>query len=144
MRKLGLDLGSKTCGIAISNDTNTMALGLYNFRYADNNMMLIINKIKSILDDYMYDIDTFVLGYPKNLVSNNLNESCIRCEKFKKLLETNFKDIKVIYQDENFTTSRATEKLMSVEIKSSQRKKVIDMISAQIILEDYLLSINNK
>ncbi len=138
MRKLGLDLGSKTCGIAISNETNTMVLGLYNFEYKNNDLMLVVNKIKSIVSDYMGQIDTFVLGYPKNLVSDKVNESCLRAEKLKKLLENAFKDIPTIFQDENFTTSRATDLLMQSDIKASQRKKVIDMISAQIILEDYL------
>ncbi len=144
MRKLGLDLGSKTCGIAISSENNTMALGLYNFEYSNNDLMLVVNKIKSIVRDYMGEIDTFVLGYPKNLVSDKINESCQRAEKLKKLLEQAFSDIPTVFQDENFTTSRATELLMKSDIKASQRKKVIDMISAQIILEDYLSGLKLK
>ncbi len=140
MRKLGLDLGSKTCGISISDEKNNMALGLYNFEYKNNDLMLVVNKIKQIVNDYMGQIDTFVLGYPKNLVSDKVNDSCLRSEKLKKLLENSFKDITVVFQDENFTTSRATDLLMQSDIKASQRKKVIDMISSQIILEDYLAS----
>ncbi len=140
MRKLGLDLGSKTCGISISSENNTMALGLYNFEYSNNDLMLVVNKIRQIVKDYNNEIDTFVLGYPKNLVSDQVNESCLRSEKLKKLLENTFKDIPVVFQDENFTTRRATELLMKSDIKASQRKKVIDMISSQIILEDYLSS----
>lgn len=138
MRKIGLDLGSKTCGISISDEKNNMALGLYNFSYTNNDFMQIIKKLKSILTDYDYQVDTFVLGYPKNHNSNKINESCLRCEKFKLVLQKSFNDIKVIYQDENYTTSRATELLMQQDIKASQRKKVIDMISSIIILQDYL------
>ncbi len=118
-----------------------MALGLYNFEYSNNDLMQVIMKIKHILQDYDNEIDTFVLGYPQNLVSDRINDSCLRAQKFKKLLETNFNTIPVVLQDENFTTRRATDLLMQSDIKASQRKKVIDMISSQIILEDYLATL---
>lgn len=138
MRKIGLDLGSKTCGICISDDTNSIASGLVNFKYKNNDMMLIIKKIKNIIVDYNNEVDTFVLGYPTNNLNNTKTESTLRVEKFRKLLENNFKNIKVVYEDENYTTKTATEMLMKYNIKSSQRKKIIDMISSVVILQKYL------
>lgn len=143
MRKIGLDLGSKTCGIAISDENNKLVIGLCNFEYSKNDFMQIINKLKSIISDYDNKVDTFVLGYAKNHYSMTKNEASLRSEKFKKLLETNFKDMIVVLQDENYTTIRASERLMQQDIKASQRKKVIDMVSAIIILEDYLININS-
>lgn len=138
MRKLGLDLGSKTCGISISDDNNTFALGLVNFHYADNNMMLIIHQIKKILNEYNNEVDEFILGYPYNHQNNNSNDSCMRIDKFKEILNINFPNIKVIYVDENFSTVKASSMLLDSEIKASKRKKVIDMISSIVILQDYL------
>lgn len=138
MRKLGLDLGSKTCGISISDDNNTFALGLVNFHYADNNMMLIIHQIKKILNEYNNEVDEFILGYPYNHQNNNSNDSCMRIDKFKEILNVNFPNIKVIYVDENFSTVKASSMLLDSEIKASKRKKVIDMISSIVILQDYL------
>lgn len=140
MRKIGLDLGSKTCGIAISNPENTMVLGLYNFEYSNNDFMQVIKKLKQIVNDYENKIDLFVLGEAKNLMSDAENDASIRTEKFKILLQKNFPEIPVVLQDENFSTRRATDRLIEQDIKASQRKKIIDMVSAIIILEDYLNS----
>lgn len=144
MRKLGLDLGSKTCGISISDDNNTFALGLVNFHYADNNMMLIIHQIKKILNEYSDDVDEFILGYPYNYKNNNSNDSCVRIDKFKQILNTNFPNIKVIYVDENYSTIKASSMLFDSQIKASKRKKVIDMISSIMILQDYLNTLKDN
>ncbi|MGL4951925.1 MAG: Holliday junction resolvase RuvX [Mycoplasma sp.] len=137
MRKIGLDLGSKTCGISISDSTNKIATGLINFNYEKNNMLMIIHKLKQIIKEYENEVDTFVLGYPVNYKTDIKNISCVRSEEFKEMLEKNF-DIKVILFDENYSTSRASTSLFENGIKASQRKKVIDMISAIVILQDYL------
>ncbi|MGL4950612.1 MAG: Holliday junction resolvase RuvX [Mycoplasma sp.] len=141
MRKIGLDLGSKTCGISISDSNNKMATGLINFTYEKNNMMMIIHKLKSILKDYDNEVDAFILGYPVNYKTDVKNESCLRSERFKEMLESNF-DIEVILFDENHSTSRASTFLFEDGVKASKRKKVIDMISSIVILQDYLDSKN--
>lgn len=138
MRKIGLDLGSRTCGICISDATNQIASGLCNFKYDNNNMMLIIQKLKQIVLEYEKEVDTFVLGYPTNNLNNTKVNSTLRVEKFKSLLETHFNGIKVVYVDENYSTSQATEYLMQYDIKASQRKKIIDLVSSTIILQKYL------
>ncbi|MGL4947963.1 MAG: Holliday junction resolvase RuvX [Mycoplasma sp.] len=143
MRKIGLDLGSKTCGISISDHRNQIATGLCNFEYEKNNMMMVIHKLKKIVKDYEGEIDKFILGYPVNYKTDTKNLSCIRSEEFKLLLEANF-DIEVVLFDENHTTTRASTFLFEDGIKASQRKKVIDMVSAIIILQDFLNSVNEK
>lgn len=138
MRKLGLDLGSKTCGISISDDNNKFALGLQNFHYADNNMMLIVHQIKKIITEYNNEIDEFVIGYPYNYKNSNSNNSCDRIDRFKEILSHNFPNIQIVYIDENFSTVKASTMLFDSQIKASKRKKVIDMVSSIVILQDYL------
>lgn len=138
MRTLGLDLGAKTCGIAISNDTNSFALGLINFHYTGNNTMLIIQKIKQIMRDYNQQISKIVLGYPYNHETATINSSGARVDKFKILLLQHFPEVEIDYMDENFSTIQASTLLYESDIKASQRKKVIDMISAVVILQNYL------
>lgn len=137
MRKIGLDLGSKTCGIAISDEKNKMALGLYNFLYSNNNLMLVIQKIKTIIAEYNQAVDGIVLGYPQVPNENFDNQSAIRVSTFKKLLEEHLK-LEVFLVDESYSTQKATQILLDSHVKASQRKKVIDMVSAVVILQGFL------
>lgn len=137
MRYIGLDLGSKTCGISISDSSNKIASGLLNFEYNKNNMMLIIHKLRNIMKEYD-DVGSFILGYPTNPRNNEKVESTYRVEEFQKILIKEFGNIEVIYQDENFSTSIASTMLFDAEIKSAKRKKIIDMVSAVVILQDFL------
>lgn len=133
MRKIGLDLGSKTCGIAISDDTNLIACGISNFNYQQNNFMQIINELKRIINEYEQQIDTFVLGYTYN---NSL--SAKRTLTFKSLLFSNFPQIKIILFDENYSTIKANTLMYDANLKSSQRKKIVDKVAASVILQEYL------
>lgn len=144
MRKIGLDLGSKTCGISISDSSNKIASGLCSFRYDNNNLMLVIHKLKKIINDYNNTIDTFVLGYPTFTKTGQKTKNTIIVEKFETLLNDNFKDIDVIRWCENYSTKIANEYLYNFEIKSSTKKKIIDMVSSNIILQSYLDSLNHK
>lgn len=141
MYKIGLDLGQKTCGIAISDNKLKIATPLLNFKYSNNNLMLIIHQLKKINLERDNNLDCFVLGYPTNPRDNSKVESTFRVERFKELLIKSFLEIPVYYQDENFSTKSASTYLFESGIKSAKRKKVIDMISAVVILQDF---INNK
>lgn len=143
MRVLGIDLGSKTCGIAISDSTNKIASGLYNLRYENNDLMIVINKLKQIFNNYNNQIDTFVIGYP---TYNNTNQKCntsLLVDKFVNILKIAFKDIKVVLINENYSTIEANNYLMQFDIKASQRKKVIDQVAACVILQKFLDKKNN-
>ena len=132
MTYLGLDLGSKTCGIAISDRTGLIASSLEVIRYEDYDEL--INKLNNIV--ISRNVDAFVLGNPKNLDGSLSKRSEITLE-FKKILEDRFK-LNVIMQDERLSTVEAERMLISNDTKRKKRKKVIDKIAATIILQSYL------
>ena len=132
MTYLGLDLGSKTCGIAISDRTGIIASSLEVIRYEDYDEL--INKLNNIV--ISRNVDAFVLGNPKNLDGSLSKRSEITLE-FKKILEDRFK-LNVIMQDERLSTVEAERMLRSNDTKRKKRKKVIDKIAATIILQSFL------
>lgn len=132
MTYLGLDLGSKTCGIAISDRTGLIASSLEVIRYQDYEEL--INKLNNIV--ISRNVDAFVLGNPKNLDGSLSKRSEITLE-FKKILEEKFK-LEVIMQDERLSTVEAERMLINNDTKRKNRKKVIDKIAATIILQSYL------
>ena len=132
MTYLGLDLGSKTCGIAISDRTGLIASSLEVIRYDDYDEL--VNKLNNIV--ISRNVDAFVLGNPKNLDGSLSKRSEITLE-LKKILEDRFK-LNVIMQDERLSTVEAERMLISNDTKRKNRKKVIDKIAATIILQSYL------
>lgn len=129
---LGLDLGSKTLGLAISDRTATIATSLDVLRY--NNYDELFDMLESIV--IQRNIDKFVLGNPLNLDGSLSKRSEITLE-FKKLLEDKFSK-EVFLQDERLSTVEAERMLISNDTKRKNRKKVIDKIAATIILQGYL------
>lgn len=129
---LGLDLGSKTLGLSISDRTSTIATSLVVLRYNDyDELLLTLEKI--VIDK---KVDAFVLGNPLNLDGSLSKRSEITLE-FKKMLENKF-DKDVYLQDERLSTVEAERILISNDTKRKNRKKVIDKIAATIILQSYL------
>jgi len=129
---LGLDLGSKTLGLSISDRTATIASSLDVLRY--NTEDELISKLKEVVDKYK--VDAFVLGNPKNLNGTLSDRSKITLE-FKEKLENIF-NIEVIMQDERLSTVEAERMLITNNTRRKNRKKVIDKIAATIILQTYL------
>lgn len=138
MTYLGLDLGSKTCGIAISDRTGLIATSLEVIRYNDYDEL--INKLNNIV--ISRNVDAFVLGNPKNLDGSLSKRSEITLE-FRDLLLKKF-NMEVIMQDERLSTIEAERMLISNNTKRKNRKKVIDKIAATIILQSYLDRRNNE
>lgn len=141
MRKLGIDFGTKTCGFAISDSNNLIATGLTSFSYENNNYMLIIQKIKKILNSYNNEIDEIIVGYPTMNITGMETKTSLLINKLVKLINEHITNIKVIKWNENYTTKMANEYLIKFEIKASKRKKIIDMVSATFILQSYLDSL---
>lgn len=134
MRCLGLDLGSKTLGIAISDRTNCIA-SVYTTLYFDSeNYSSLILPLKEIIDKE--EIDTLVLGLPKNM-NNTLGERALITLDFKKMLEDEFK-IPIIMEDERLTSVISNNVLIQADISRKKRKKKVDGIAAVIILQGYL------
>ena len=138
MTYLGLDLGRKTCGIAISDRTGLIATSLEVIRYNDYDEL--INKLNNIV--ISRNVDAFVLGNPKNLDGSLSKRSEITLE-FKDLLLKKF-NMEVIMQDERLSTVEAERMLISNNTKRKNRKQVIDKIAATIILQSYLDRRNNE
>lgn len=138
MRCLGLDLGSKTLGVSISDRTGIIATSLEVIRYS--NYEELFNKLEKIV--ISRNVDFFVLGNPKNLDGSLSKRSEITLE-FKTLLEERFKK-EVFLQDERLSTVEAERMLISNDTKRKNRKQVIDKIAATIILQGYLDRRNNE
>ncbi len=135
---LGLDLGSKTLGLSISDRTATIASSLEVIRY--NNEEELFEKLENIV--IKYNVDEFVLGNPKNLDGSLSTRSEITLEFKDKLIQKFHKN--VIMQDERLSTVEAERMLISNNTRRKNRKKVIDKIAASIILQAYLDRRNNE
>ena len=134
MRCLGLDLGSKTLGIAISDRTNCIA-SVYTTIFFDNeDYNSLILPLKEIIDKE--NIDTLVLGLPKNM-NNTLGERALITLEFNKMLEDNF-NINVIMEDERLTSVISNNVLIQADVSRKKRKKKVDGMAAVIILQGYL------
>lgn len=134
MRCLGLDLGSKTLGIAISDMTNTIASVYTTLYFKDENYQSLIFPLKEIID--REQIDTLVLGLPKNM-NNTLGERAMITLEFKEMLESEFK-LPVIMEDERLTSVISNNVLIAADVSRKKRKKKVDGMAAVIILQGYL------
>lgn len=134
MRYIGLDLGTKTLGIATSDLTGTIASSLTTLRFEENNPSMILNDLRKIIEDYKAEV--LVLGLPKNM-NNSLGDAAQRSLDFKKILEDEF-DLKVELQDERLSSVTANNILISADISRNKRKKKVDQLAATIILQNYL------
>ncbi len=132
MKCLGMDLGTKTLGLSISDKDGLIASAYKVIRFNDikdalNEVLDIINKEK---------IEVLVLGLPKNM-DNSLGFAAQRSLEFKKMLEES-QDKEVILIDERLSTVEAENILISSDISRKKRKQVIDKMAASIILDTYL------
>ena len=134
MRYLGLDLGTRSLGLSISDDTKTIASTLKTIKYNENDYEFLLNELSKILNEF--HISKLVLVFPKNM-NNTLGYRCKETLEFKKLLEEKF-DIEVVLQDERLTTVEATNYMLQADISRKKRKKKIDALAANIILQTYL------
>ncbi len=133
MRYLGLDLGSRTLGIAISDASGIIASSYGIIRHNEEYDMLI-DRIRDLVIEKR--VDEIVLGLPKNM-NNTLGEKARLSYEFKKKLEDKL-NIKVHLVDERLTTKQATDLLILNDTSRQKRKKVIDSMAATIILQSYL------
>lgn len=134
MRYLGLDLGTRTLGVSISDLTHTIASTYGTIRYEEGNFDYLISELCKIIESEK--IEKIVLGFPKNM-NNTLGESAIRCIDFGKMIEEKLNVI-VVMQDERLTTVQATNYMLEANVSRKKRKKKIDSLAANIILQSYL------
>ncbi len=134
MRILGLDLGSKTLGVAVSDITETISSGITTIRFSENNFDEAKEKLKPIIDEY--NVKLIILGLPKNM-NNTSGLAAERTIKFKTLLESSF-NIEVGLQDERLSSVAAENVLLLADVSRKKRKKKVDTVAATIILQNYL------
>ena len=135
MRVMGLDYGSKTVGVAISDPLGLTAQPIEIVRRKEENKLRkTLARIEELVKEYQ--IETIVLGFPKNM-NNTIGERCQTTLEFQKLLVERF-NIEVILQDERLTTVEATNYMIAADISRKKRKKKIDSLAANIILQTYL------
>ena len=143
MRKLGLDVGDKTIGVAVSDELDITAQGVTTIDRVG------IRKDAGKVMDYVreYDCDTVVMGLPINLDgSDSVQTEKVR--EFRTMLENKLRssgmaDVKVEWQDERFTTVIAERVLMEANMKRKSRKEVVDKQAAIIILQSYMDRVKN-
>lgn len=138
MRYLGLDLGTKTLGVAVSDKTGLIATSFTILRH-DNNFDYLIEELKKVIKEK--EIETIVLGLPKNM-NNTIGERGEMVISFKEKLEEST-NLPVILEDERLTTKVAENILITADVSRKKRKKVIDKMAANVILQSYLDRRNN-
>lgn len=134
-RVLGLDLGTKTLGIAISDSLGIAAHGYENFTFEFLNFKKARERVHEICKKE--DVDTIALGYPLHM-SGEKSERALSVERFKKDLENENENLKITLIDERMTTIMANNRLLEADLSRNKRKKIIDMMSAVVILESYM------
>jgi putative Holliday junction resolvase len=141
MRILGLDFGMKTIGVAVSDPLGWTAQGLEIIRREEeNNLKKSIVRLQEICSQY--EVESIVLGYPKNM-NNTEGERVEKTKQFKKRLEKELK-LPVELWDERLSTVGAERILLEADLSRAKRKNVIDKMAAVFILQGYLDSKPSK
>lgn len=131
-RILGLDLGQKTIGVAISDPLGFTAQGLTTIRRS--NKEKDIEDLRKICDDYK--VETIVIGLPKNM-NGTIGPSGEIAMEFGKFIEAEF-SIEVKFWDERLTTVAAHKAMLEADLSRKKRKKIVDKVASTYILQGYL------
>ena len=135
MRIIGLDVGSKTIGVAVSDPLGFTAQGLEIFPINEAKGEFGFDRLADLVKDYK--VEKFVVGLPKNM-NNTSGPRVEASQAYGKKIKELF-DLPVEYQDERLTTVQAERMLVEqADVSRGKRKKVIDKLAAQLILQNYL------
>lgn len=135
MRILGLDYGSKTVGVAVSDPLGITAQGVETiWRKQENKLRQTLAHIEKLVGDYQ--VERIVLGYPKNM-NNTVGERALKSLEFKEMLERRT-GLPVVMWDERLTTVEANRTLMESGVRRENRKQYLDELAAIFILQSYL------
>lgn len=135
MRVLGLDYGSKTVGVAVSDPLGLTAQGVETvWRKQENKLRRTLARIEEIISEYQ--VTEIVLGYPKNM-NNTVGERAEKSLEFKEMLERRT-GLPVIMWDERLTTMEADRTLEETGVHKEDRKQYLDQVAAVFILQGYL------
>ena len=138
MRKMSLDVGTRTIGIAVSDLLGMIANGVETIKRTteERDYARIAELIKE------HEVDTLVVGYPKNM-NNTEGERCEKTKEFGDMLARHT-GLEVIYWDERLTTVAADRSMMETGIRRENRKEFVDEIAAIFILQGYLDYLSNS
>ena len=135
MRTLGLDYGSKTVGVAVTDPLGLTAQGVEIIRrQKENHLRKTYQRIRELCEQY--DVEKIVLGLPLNM-DDTMGDRAEKTLEFKNELERRL-SVPVLLVDERLTTVEAIEAMDLAGIKREDREKYVDMIAATIILQDYM------
>ncbi|MDE6888098.1 MAG: Holliday junction resolvase RuvX [Eubacterium sp.] len=135
MRIMGLDFGSKTVGVAISDPLLVTAQGVETvFRKSPGKLRQTLARIEELIAQY--EVEKIVLGYPKNM-NNTEGERCEKTKEFSRMLIERT-GLAVVLWDERLTTAAAGQVLMESGVRREHRKEYVDKIAAVLILQGYL------
>ena len=141
MRIMGLDYGSKTVGVAISDPLCITAQGIETIeRKEENKLRKTLARIEDLAKEY--EVDKIVLGFPKNM-NNTIGDRAEKTLEFKEMLERRT-GLSVVMWDERLTTVEAERTLIESKVRRENRKKYVDKIAAVFILQGYLDSLGMK
>ena len=140
MRIMGLDFGSKTVGVAISDELLITAQGIEIIRReSENKLRRTLARIEELIAEYK--VDKIVLGLPKNM-NGTIGPRGELMQEFAAKIQEVFPTIKVSLWDERLSTVAATKALIAADVSRGKRKKVIDKMAAVFILQGYLDSLS--
>lgn len=135
MRLLGLDYGSKTVGVAVSDPLGLTAQGVETiWRKQENKLRQTLSRIEELILEYQ--VERIVLGYPKNM-NNTIGERAVKSLEFKEKLEKRT-GLPVVMWDERLTTVEAERTLRETGVRRENRKQYLDQMAAVLILQGYL------
>ncbi|MDV6378550.1 Holliday junction resolvase RuvX [Sporosarcina sp. GW1-11] len=139
MRIMGLDVGTKTVGVAISDSFGWTAQGIETIKIDEAAGLFGLERIAELTKEY--EVQEFVVGYPKNM-NNTIGPRGQASEQYADKLRKQF-DSPVILWDERLTTMAAERVLIEADVSRKKRKSVIDKMAASMILQGYLDSKKN-
>ena len=135
MRIMGLDYGSKTVGVAISDPLGITAQGIEIIRREkESKLRQTLARIDALIKEY--EVESIVLGFPKNM-NNTIGDRAEKSLEFKAMLEKRT-GLEVVMWDERLTTVEANRTLMESKVRREDRSKYVDMLAAVYILQGYL------
>ena len=141
MRIMGLDFGSKTVGVAISDALLLTAQGIEIIRRkSPSKLRQTLARIEELKNEY--EVEKIVLGFPKNM-NNTEGDRCEKTQEFKEMLEKRT-GLEVVLWDERLTTVAADRAMMEGSIRREDRKNYVDELAAVCILQGYLDFLSNQ
>lgn len=134
MRVMGLDVGSKTVGVAVSDAMGWTAQGIETISINEDQSQFGLHRVEELIKEY--EVHKVVIGFPKNM-NNTVGPRGEASQKYAKLLEDKL-GVATVLWDERLTTMAAERILLEADVSRKKRKKVIDKMAAAFILQGFL------